>query len=181
VERIAREHPVVRLRTFVARDAILWKHDDRIVSPIVEKLRCFGCTLRDVLDLPRDVASIRASIEERLESGATLFLISGSNALDPLDPVFGALEQLGATMRRIGIPVHPGTLLWIAMRDDVMIVGLPSCGLRGQTTAFDLVLPRILAEGASIEGDFAVLGHGGILSHARAHALDEEPVDDPVR
>jgi hypothetical protein len=180
VEAIARERNVVRLRTFTARDAILWKPDDRIVAPLTDKLRRYGCRLREVLDLPRDAASIRASIEERLESGATLLLIAGSNALDPLDAVFEALEQLGATMRRRGVPVHPGTLLWIATRGDVTFVGLPSCGM-GQVTAFDLILPRLLAAGANLEEELASLGQGGLLVHTRARTFDEEPVDDPVR
>ena len=40
-----------------------------------------------------------------------------------------------------------GTLLWIASWRDVTIIGLPSCGLGPRLTAFDLVLPKLLAEG----------------------------------
>jgi hypothetical protein len=161
VETIARERPVVRLLPFVPRDVIVWTRDDRVVRALTEKLRRFGCQLRDVLDLPRDPSSIRESLERQ---SAALFLISGSNALDPLDPVFMALEQMGATMQRVGMPVHPGTLLWIASWREVTIIGLPSCGLGPQLTAFDLVLPKLLAEGAIRDDDLAALGHGGKLS-----------------
>ncbi|HEY3052415.1 MAG TPA: hypothetical protein VGK04_03405 [Thermoanaerobaculia bacterium] len=178
IEEAAREQSVVRLLSFVPRDVVVWMRDDRVLRALTEKLRWFGCDVREVLELPRDAASIREAMERRRES---LFLVSGSNALDPLDPVFGALEQIGAKMQRIGMPVHPGTLLWIATWRETTIIGLPTCGLGPQVTAFDLVLPKILAEGGIRDEELAALGHGGILSFARARALEQEPIDEPVR
>ncbi|HEV8657579.1 MAG TPA: hypothetical protein VGS96_03030 [Thermoanaerobaculia bacterium] len=178
IEEAAREQSVIRLLSFVPRDVVVWMRDDRVLRALGDKLRWFGCDVREVLDLPRDAASIRESMERRRES---LFLVSGSNALDPLDPVFAALEQMGAKMQRIGMPVHPGTLLWIATWRETTIIGLPTCGLGPQVTAFDLVLPKILAEGGIRDEELAALGHGGILNFARARALEQEPVDEPVR
>jgi hypothetical protein len=163
IERSALERdlgPMLRLLPFAARDVVVWTRDDRVLRALSGKLRWFGCEIQDVIDLPRDAASIRQSMERR---GETLFIVSGSNALDPLDPVFVALEQMGAVMQRIGLPVHPGTLLWIASWKERTIIGLPSCGLGGQITAFDLVLPRILAGGAITNEEIAALGHEGIL------------------
>jgi len=160
IDRAARENAVIRLLPFVPRDVVVWARDDRVPRALAGKLRWFGCEVRDVLDLPRDAAAIRESMERRSE---TLLIVSGSNALDPLDPVFMALEQLGATMQRIGMPVHPGTLLWIATWRSATIVGLPSCGLGPQMTAFDLVVPKLLAEGRVSDDELAALGHGGIL------------------
>ena len=164
VEQIVRRGgAVVRLLPFTPREVIVWKRDDRLVPAVTEKLRWFGCPLREVLALPADAGAIRATMEDRLKPVPTLFLVLGSNALDPLDPVFQALEQMGANMQRMGMPVHPGTLLWIASWREVTIVGLPSCGLGAQVTAFDLVLPKILAEGAIGDEEIAALGHGGML------------------
>jgi len=118
-----------------------------------------------VIDLPRDAASIGRAMREQLD--ADLFIVAGANALDPLDPIFVALEQLGAAMQRKGVPVHPGTLLWLASLGRVTMIGLPSCGLGRQLTGFDLILPRLLAEGSIADDQLAALGHGGILSGAR--------------
>jgi hypothetical protein len=107
-----------------------------------------------------------------------LIIVQGSNALDPLDPVFVALDAMGATMQKIGMPVHPGTLLWIASRKNATIIGLPSCGLGPQLTAFDLVLPKLLAEGSIRNEDLAALGHGGIL---QSRVYVQEAIDEPVR
>lgn len=162
---------VIRLVPFVPREAVVWMRDDRHLHALTEKLRWFGCPVREVIDLPRDSRAIRESMERRAGTGATLFLVSGSNALDPLDPVFAALESLGAKMQRIGMPVHPGTLLWIATwiasGREIPIVGLPTCGLGTQVTAFDLILPKLLAEGGIRDEDLAALGHGGILRKHR--------------
>jgi len=169
VQQIVRQgEAVVRLLPFIPRDVIVWTRDDRLVRAVTEKLRWFGCPVADALPLPPDAGSIRQAMERGLESGATLFLVSGSNALDPLDPIFQALEQMGASMQRMGMPVHPGTLLWIASWREITIVGLPSCGLGTQVTAFDLVLPKILAEGGIRDEEIAALGHGGMLQRGTA-------------
>ena len=178
MEEASREKEVVRILGFVPREVVILKRDDRVLRALTEKLRWFGCTIREVVTLPGDAPSIREVIERQQ---ATLFIVSGSNALDPLDPVFVALEAMGATMQRVGMPVHPGTLLWIASRKNATIIGLPSCGLGPQVTAFDLVVPKLLAEGAIRDEELAALGHGGILNFAQSRILMQEPVDEPVR
>jgi hypothetical protein len=176
IEAAAGQEGIVRLLSFMPRDAVVFRRDDRMLRGLAEKLHWFGCRVLEVLDLEQLQSAL-----SRLKPAPTLVLISGSNALDPLDPVFVALERLGATMQRVGMPVHPGTLLWIASWNATTIIGLPSCGLGPQVTGFDLVLPKILAEGGIRDDELALLGHGGILSFARARTLDEEAVDEPVR
>ena len=77
--------------------------------------------------------------------GAEILVVAGASALDPLDPVFGGLALLGASMERHGAPAHPGSLLWLARWDRLPVLGMPTCGMFSQATTFDLVLPRILA------------------------------------
>ena len=178
IEEALREREVVRILSFVPRDVVILKRDDRVLRALTEKLRWFGCAIREIVTLPGDAASIREVIERQT---ATLFIVSGSNALDPLDPVFVALGEMGARMQRVGLPVHPGTLLWIGSTKTATIIGLPSCGLGPQVTAFDLVLPKLLAEGVIRDEELAALGHGGILTFARSRILAQEPVDEPVR
>jgi hypothetical protein len=200
IEDASREKEVVRILEFVPRDVVILKRDDRVLRALSDKLRWFGCTIREVVTLPGDAPSIRRVLDrdpsprKRGEGGpdpersegegpdeGPLFVVSGSNALDPLDPVFVALEAMGATMQRVGMPVHPGTLLWIASRKNATIIGLPSCGLGPQVTAFDLVVPKLRAEGAIRDEELAALGHGGILNFAQSRILMQEPVDEPVR
>lgn len=84
--------------------------------------------------------------------------------MNPMDPAFRALERLGATILRHGVPAHPGTLLWLARLESVPIVGVPSCGLFSRATVFDLVLARILA-GLPVDAEsLGRMGHGGYLT-----------------
>lgn len=186
-EQIARQN-IVRVLPVRPREVVFWTRDRRMVPAVTEKLRALGCTIREVVELSADAPSIQASMELRSGEARThgtgsppLFLVSGANALDPLDPIFVALRGLGATMQRAGIPVHPGTLLWIAVLGDITIIGLPSCGLGPQVTGFDLVLPKVLAAGRIRDEDLAALGHGGILTFARNRLREEDLVDETVR
>ena len=95
-------------------------------------------------------------------------MAAGANALDPLDPLFGAMARLGGRFVRLGVPAHPGSLLWLARLGRVPVLGMPSCGMFSQATAFDLVLPRMLAGEEVGAGDLAALGHGGLLSRDMA-------------
>ena len=196
IERAARQENIVQLRPFVPHDVILFTRDAREVPGLTNKLAWFGCQVRELLDLaqfgpwaPRvnQASGLRPRASDphtRFPSEArgprpeasnpTLVLVSGTNALDPLDPAFVALERLGARMQRVGMPVHPGTLLWIASWNATTIIGLPSCGLGPQVTGFDLVLPKILAEGGIRDDDLALLGHGGILKPVIPSRVDGE-------
>lgn len=178
IDEAARESNIVRLLPFVPRDVVILTRGDGVAAALTGKLRWFGCAVREIAALPGDAPSIREVIER---AAGTLVMVSGSNALDPLDPVFVALGEMGAKMQRIGMPVHPGTLLWMASWKSTVIIGLPSCGLGPRVTAFDLVLPKVLAEGAIRDEELAALGHGGILTFTRSRALAQETVDEPVR
>jgi hypothetical protein len=198
-EQIARRSgELIRVLPFVPRPVVVFVLERseageraRALESLSRKLNWFGCPIREVVDLSPDPTAIANEISSRVGTGPALFVVAGSNALDPLDPVFGALDQIGATMQRLGMPAHPGTLLWLASRGETAIIGLPSCGLAAQATAFDLALPRILSRGRIAAGELAALAHGGILGRAMAfrfpyHDLRErvpelETADEPVR
>lgn len=167
IEEAARERGVIRNLPFAARDVVLWAREERVIENVSAKLRWYGCRVR--------VSSDRF----RCTDDGALHIVSGSNPLDPLDPVFVELQR--AKVQRVGLPVHPGTLLWIASYGSSTIMALPSCGSGPQITGFDLVLPKILAEGGMREEEITALGHGGILSFSRARTLAQETADEPVR
>jgi molybdopterin biosynthesis enzyme len=113
--------------------------------------------------------AVAAELRALRRDGAELLIVAGASALDPLDPVFGGLELLGARMERHGAPAHPGSLLWVARWDGATVVGMPTCGMFSQATTFDLVLPRMLAGETIGNRELAELGHGGLLSRDMAY------------
>jgi molybdopterin biosynthesis enzyme len=86
--------------------------------------------------------------------------------MDPLDPALEALQRSGLGVEKHGVPMHPGTLLWVAYAEDVPVLGAPNCGLFAKATAFDVVLPRLLAGEHLDRGKLAAFGAGGLLTPA---------------
>ena len=103
-----------------------------------------------------------------IAAGARIVVVAGANALDPLDPVFTAIERVGGRLVRHGVPAHPGSLLWVARVGEVPVLGMPACGMFSQATLFDLLLPRLLAGRPVGPDELAAFGHGGLLGREMA-------------
>ena len=145
------------------------KQRQRFESALRLKIDWFGGRLLP-LRFGGDAARIVADELTALRGeGADVLIVAGASALDPLDPVFGALTLLGARMERHGAPAHPGSLLWLARWDGRPVLGMPTCGMFSQATTFDLVLPRLLAGEDLGNREIAALGHGGLLSREMAY------------
>jgi hypothetical protein len=141
---------------------------DRFSRAISEKVGWFGGTLVQPRFVESDLDALRGAIDAIIAGGADIIAVAGSRAMDPLDPIFGALDAMGAVMIRRGVPAHPGSLCWIARAGPVVLVGMPSCGLFSQATVFDLILTRLFA-GDPVDADaLSDLGHGGFLTRDMA-------------
>lgn len=140
----------------------------RFAETIAEKVHWFGGVLDQVDHVPPDVPSVRDAID-RAARTAHLMVVAGTRAMDPLDPAFVALEDLGARLVRRGMPAHPGSLCWIARLGEGWVLGLPSCGVLSQATIFDLVFTWLFADMAITPERLASVGHGGLLTRDMAY------------
>ena len=153
----------------VARESLDARQRARFESALRQKIDWLGGRLLDVRFAGGSDRAVADELRGMRKAGADVLIVAGASALDPLDPVFGGLTLLGATMERHGVPAHPGSLLWLARWDGLPVLGMPTCGMFSQATTFDLVLPRILAGEAMSNRDLAGLGHGGLLSREMAY------------
>lgn len=133
-----------------------------------EKVTWFGGTLLPPVFVEPDAGALAAALREASIAGPDLVVVAGSRVMDPLDPLFAALAATGARMVRRGMPAHPGSLCWVAERDGVPIVGMPSCGVFSQATVFDLLLTRVFAGLPLTSEALALFGHGGFLGRDMA-------------
>lgn len=186
-ERIASDggRGVVRVRPFVpmtvgavVKETLGEKAMARFREALDRKITWFGSRLLEPSFVPPSADAIAEGIESVVGRGATVVIIAGAKAMDPLDPAFLALERLGITLDRFGAPAHPGSLFWIAHLRDVPILGMPTCGLFSKATVFDLVLPRVLAGERLTSATLAGLGHGGMLTRDMAYRF---PQYDPTK
>jgi hypothetical protein len=140
----------------------------RFEAALREKVGWFGARLVRLDFVSPEAPALARALEAAVSAGADVVVAAGANALDPLDPVFAALERLGARFSRRGVPAHPGSLLWLATLGVTPVVGMPSCGMFSQATMFDLVLPRLLAGRPVGPEELAAFGHGGLLNRDMA-------------
>ncbi len=141
---------------------------ERFQAVLAEKLAWFGSMLLPVEYVAPTSAAIAEAARALLGLGATLLLMAGANAMDPLDPIFLSVEQLGGRMEKHGVPAHPGSLLWLARLGERSVIGVPTCGMFSQATVFDLILPEILAGLPVDRSTLTRLGVGGFLTRESA-------------
>ncbi len=181
VETTARRaRGIVAVRAFrpltvgvVARENLDDKQRVRFETALRQKSDWVGGTLLPLRYAGGSPQAVAAELTALERSGAQLLVVAGASALDPLDPVFGGLELLGARMERHGAPAHPGSLLWLARWGGRPVLGMPTCGMFSQATTFDLVLPRIFAGDDVGNTEIAALGHGGLLSRETAYRFPQ--------
>ena len=137
---------------------------ERFRRALDEKASWFGSSMLEPCVTARQARAVAAAMDGVIATGANVVLVAGTNAMDPLDPAFEAVRQLRGRVERIGVPAHPGSLLWLARIGDIPVIGMPSCGLFSRATVFDLVLPRLLARFPVDSAWLSSLGSGGLLT-----------------
>jgi hypothetical protein len=153
----------------VAREKLEAKQRARFEAALQQKIDWFGSRLLPIRYAGASPEAVADELIGLRREGAELLIVAGASALDPLDPVFGGLERLGARLERHGAPAHPGSLLWLARWEGLSVLGMPTCGMFSQATTFDLVLPRVLTGERIGNREMAELGHGGLLSRDMAY------------
>jgi hypothetical protein len=150
---------------------------------IRKKLEAFPAECAETLILPDNHEEITAAILGMIGRGLDLILCTGGMSVDPDDRTPLAIKNSGARIVSYGVPVNPGTMLMLAyyekaadgadvaekaeaatVRPPVPVLGLPACVFHDRFTAFDLLLPRIMAGDVITRGELALLGNGGLQS-----------------
>lgn len=171
-ERIARESgALIRVLAFrplkiaaVVQETLGERALGRFRETLAEKVAWFGAELLEPAFVEASDSALADAVQRAVNDGAEVVIIAGAKAMDPLDPAFGALENLGVRLDRFGVPAHPGSLFWTARLGEVPVLGMPSCGLFSRATSFDLVLPRVLAGAGTESADLAAFAHGGLIT-----------------
>ena len=155
---------------------------DAFAPVITEKIKSFHGEVVGIYYAPDDKEFIVKRLRELLDAGADLLVTTGGMSVDPDDVTRFAITSIGATEITYGSAVLPGAMLLVAyieegIRDSglgvgekpipnpqtlIPVLGIPACGMYSKTTAFDLILPRLLAGERLGRKELAELGHGGL-------------------
>ncbi|MBQ7606900.1 MAG: trehalose-binding protein [Desulfovibrionaceae bacterium] len=138
--------------------------EDKFIPIITAKVTNANCTVLASKILPDDAALITDAVRSMIAEGVDLLITTGGLSVDPDDVTREGLINAGLTDIIHGIPVLPGTMSVIGHihgKNPVQVLGVPACALYFKTTAFDLLLPRLLAGRTITRAEMAHLGHGG--------------------
>ncbi len=175
--RIAKsESPIVEVRPYrplevgaIAVETMTPATLERFEAGARAKVEALGGSFGGTIVVSDDEPDrIESAVREALETvvrrrGLPVVLVGGVSAGDPLSPFYTALERMGGTVLRRGVPAHPGSMIWLARLDRAQLLGLPQCGMFSLATAADLVLPRLFTGEALTAESLAELAHGGLL------------------
>jgi hypothetical protein len=169
-ERLAAVEPVVRVLPFQAvRIATLYREKlapaarERFAQAVRGKAAWFGSEAAEIVPVSDEPAEIADRLRRFADEGAGLIFAAGGSSTDPIDATIVALELAGARLVRRGVPVHPGSMFWMAYLGETPVLSLASCSLFSQATIVDLLLPRVLAGERIGAADLAEIGHGGLM------------------
>lgn len=132
-------------------------------GPIVtRKVSEFGSSVESVKLAPDDPDIIAGDIKTAKEAGADIILVSGGMSVDPDDKTPEGIRRSGAKVETHGFPVLPGSMFVMAYLGNTPVMGLSGCVLHDPFTAFDALLPRLLAGEKITRADIMAMGHGGL-------------------
>jgi molybdenum cofactor synthesis domain-containing protein len=170
-EAICREKPLVTILPMPARrihlvvtgsEVFTGRIKDGFGPVVTKKVDDFGSKVESVKLAPDDPDVIAGDIRAAKQAGADIVLVSGGMSVDPDDKTPEGIRRSGAKVETHGFPVLPGSMFVMAYLGETPVMGLSGCVLHDPFTAFDALLPRLLAGEKITRADIMAMGHGGL-------------------
>ena len=170
-EALCKEKPIVTLLPMPSKRVHLVVTGSEVFTgrikdgfePVVSrKVGEMGSSVESVKIAPDDPDVIAGHIKDAKRAGADVILVSGGMSVDPDDKTPEGIRRSGAKVETHGFPVLPGSMFLMAYIDQTPVMGLSGCVLHDPFTAFDALLPRLLAGEKITRADIMAMGHGGL-------------------
>jgi molybdenum cofactor cytidylyltransferase len=129
-------------------------------QPVHDRLTRLGLTCRET-QVPHETNALAEALAQG--TAPLRLILTASATSDAADVGPSAVRQAGGVVERVGMPVDPGNLLFLATLGEASVIGLPGCARSPALNGADWVLERI-ACGVPVSGsDIARMGVGGLL------------------
>ena len=138
---------------------------DAFLPKLENKLKRYGGHVVAQKYASDDPDQILQAVEALLTLGATLVLCTGGMSVDADDRTPGALRRASDRVCFQGVPMMPGSMLMLALRGNVPLVGAPACVVHDERTALDPLLDLLAAGVYPSEEDVRRWGVGGLCLH----------------
>ena len=127
----------------------------------------------DVKICDHTTSDVRDAIHQA--KGEIILILGGSATSDRRDICPEGLVSAGGHLKRFGMPVDPGNLLFLGDFNGKPVVGLPGCVRSPALNGADWVLER-LAAGLDVRSqDIAAMGLGGLLKEIPTRPQPRRP------
>ena len=130
-------------------------------AAIEARLDHLGVEMSEVISVPHETGAIAEAVTEA--QGGVILILTGSATSDPHDVAPEAVRAAGGKIRRFGMPVDPGNLLFIGRLKKRPVIGLPGCARSPKLNGADWVLSRVVCGVDVGNKDIAGMGLGGLL------------------
>jgi len=149
--------------------------EDKFIPIISSKVIKLGSEVVDTAICPDEREAITSAANKMLDAGCDLIITTAGMSVDPDDVTRAALIDAGMNEDLFGVPMLPGTMTLVGNIRSAQIIGVPACALFYKTTAFDVVLPRLLAGKTLKRKDLARLGEGGFCMTCKTCSFPKCP------
>lgn len=149
--------------------------EDKFIPIVSSKVIKLGSTVNATDIVPDDREAITKAAKAMLDAGCDLIVTTAGMSVDPDDVTRAALTDAGLTDDLYGVPMLPGTMTLVGRMKNAQVIGVPACALFYKTTAFDVVLPRLLAGQTLRRKDLARLGEGGFCMNCKTCSFPKCP------
>ncbi|HLA26356.1 MAG TPA: molybdopterin-binding protein [Syntrophales bacterium] len=170
-ELAARYRPVLQVRPYrklrvggVVTGSEIYKGliKDEFDRYVAQKVINYGCEFVKKIVVPDDAGAISRAVRELNDLGCELILTTGGLSVDPDDVTRKGIRKAGARIIAYGSPILPGSMFLYATLNGKPILGLPACVYYNPATAYDIILPMVLAGDEITKSILAETGHGGM-------------------
>ncbi|GLK78174.1 4-diphosphocytidyl-2C-methyl-D-erythritol kinase [Methylopila jiangsuensis] len=148
---------------------------DKTIATLERRLAPAGARIVGELRVEHDAQALAGALARLSPAAPELVIVFGASAVtDRRDVAPMAIEALGGTVERLGMPVDPGNLLLLGRLGDVTVIGAPGCARSPKENGFDWVLNRLLAGLPMTGREMAGMGVGGLLMEIAARPQPRE-------
>ena len=171
--KIWNQEPILNVKSFVRKTMGIVTTGSEVFegrikdafTPIIEE-RCAEFGVKKVAHeiVTDNTDDIVAAIDKVKQAGADIIFCTGGMSVDPDDLTPGAIKRYADRVVTYGLPVLPGSMVCIAYcADGTPILGVPGGVLFSKPSAFDALVPRLIADDEITKEDCIAMGHGGFL------------------
>ncbi len=134
--------------------------EDDFIPKITAKLKAFGVNVEKSIIVPDNKRIITDTFLKFRDT--KLVIITGGSSVDPDDVTKNAIRKAGVKFIREGNPIQPANNLTIGYIGETTVCIVPAGALFYRASAFDIMLPRLLAKDKITKKDIANYALGGL-------------------